>query len=534
MVDAFVFAIFFCCCEEKERVSGFAPVYLLGVFSVFPQNKREIARFFSYFIHTILSDSINMKGENGNSGVKWMKSFSRKIRKDLKIVAFFMAVVLTATVILSGSTPEYTLPAELQDLDIQSVIGQNAYSLWSIHYPSTGNAAVDQQIQQMITALNDEFNQAAEKRSYYAASGQLSEINVDYEVSRYNEKIVSFGFHIYEEIAGEPESNRLITYTFNLENGDAYTFNDLFREGYEERAYQALGEGNGITASGDMDVSMRTGLNFMLSSEAIALWLPRDGDSQEESGLLQSSVPIEKIQDCLNLEMLGERKKLEQAFIPGRLPQRDYNAIGPDPGTPKVAITFDDGPTGEMTLRLLEELEKRNVKATFFVLGNKAEHYPEIISAISQGGHEIGNHGYNHKDMRKMKTAELEEQFERTDQIVEAATGKKTTCLRPPYGNTNDRVSAYARSTMRPIVMWSVDTLDWKNTTTKNLAEKTVARVKDGDIILLHDTFSNSVDAAIEIIDQLMEQGYEFMTVSELISYSQQGVQPGEIYYKLK
>lgn len=180
----------------------------------------------------------------------------------------------------------------------------------------------------------------------------------------------------------------------------------------------------------------------------------------------------------------------------------------------KVALTFDDGPHPRYTARLLEGLRERDVRATFFVLGQSAEQYPELIREMAEDGHLIGNHTYSHIQLTPGNGSRFEEELQKTDAVIYEITGQHTEFVRPPYGEWDKK---YEQSLNMIQVLWNVDPLDWccsdAGTVISRVLEKT-----DGDsIILLHDVYSSSVEAALVIVDELLKQGYEFVTVDELI-----------------
>ena len=167
-------------------------------------------------------------------------------------------------------------------------------------------------------------------------------------------------------------------------------------------------------------------------------------------------------------------------------------------GQPKyVALTFDDGPSRKCTPVLLDGLKERDVHVTFFLMGKNIEGNEDIVKRMSEEGHLIGNHSYEH----------IQKQ-------IEAITGKRPEYIRPPYGDWNEELEEEIGMTP---VLWSVDSLDWKLKDTGKILRRVLKDVKDGDIILLHDIFSSSVEAALELIDILQKEGYVFVTADELL-----------------
>lgn len=201
-----------------------------------------------------------------------------------------------------------------------------------------------------------------------------------------------------------------------------------------------------------------------------------------------------------------------------------------DPSKPMVALTFDDGPS-IYTPRILNCLEEYGQAATFFVVGTNAARYGEHIKRAYEMGCEIGNHTYNHPDLTYLSSWEIADEINRTNQHIRDAIGVDATVARTPGGSYNSTVCA-AIST--PIIMWSIDTLDWKTRDTYSTVNCVLNNVRDGDIVLMHDIHSPTIAAAEILIPELVRRGYQLVTVSELAEYRGNGMQPGRVYYSFR
>lgn len=195
-----------------------------------------------------------------------------------------------------------------------------------------------------------------------------------------------------------------------------------------------------------------------------------------------------------------------------------------------VAITFDDGP-GLYTSDLIDRLNERDVKATFFIVGSNAEYYPDVIKKAAESGHQIGNHSYDHSLLTKLSADEIQNEIDSTNKLLKQADGNDTHYLRPPYGEYNSDVASAANS---PMVYWSVDTEDWKTLDSQAVYDSIMNNVYDGAIILCHDIYDTSCDGAIMAIDALKADGWTFVTVEELLT--RRGITPenGVMYYDAK
>ena len=193
---------------------------------------------------------------------------------------------------------------------------------------------------------------------------------------------------------------------------------------------------------------------------------------------------------------------------------------------PTVALTFDDGPSGRFTAALLDGLQKREVKATFFLCGYRIRQYPELTERIAAEGHEIGCHGFSHNSMESMSRRDIAEEIAATLELL--PQGTKARFLRPPGGCCSSSVSQVAKAKQMPILQWSVDPKDWAIHDAAVVKGRVVRAVKDGDIILMHDMSTSSVSAALAIVDELTARGFRFTTVSRLAAGHT--LRPGEIY----
>lgn len=181
---------------------------------------------------------------------------------------------------------------------------------------------------------------------------------------------------------------------------------------------------------------------------------------------------------------------------------------------PSIAITFDDGPSSRYTGRLLDGLKERSVKASFFLIGENAEENPVLVERIYKEGHLIGNHTYSHVQMTHLSEEAAVREIEKTDQVISAITGEHVAYMRPPFGAWQRELEV--RMEVLP-VLWPVDPLDWTTENVDEIVSKVVTEVEEGDIILLHDCYASSVEAALRIVDILQKEGYEFVTVDRLL-----------------
>lgn len=181
---------------------------------------------------------------------------------------------------------------------------------------------------------------------------------------------------------------------------------------------------------------------------------------------------------------------------------------------PQAALTFDDGPDSRYTPLLLDGLKERNVRVSFFLLGEKVEQYPELVERMQKEGHLVGNHTYHHVQLNKLNETKAREEILKTNNLIYETTGVYPLYLRPPFGAWKKNLELCVE--MLP-VFWTIDTLDWKVQNTEKIVRTVQEQIEDGAIILMHDEYDTSVEAALQVVDELKNQGYELVTVDQLI-----------------
>ena len=200
--------------------------------------------------------------------------------------------------------------------------------------------------------------------------------------------------------------------------------------------------------------------------------------------------------------------------------QESADAAGSDKGYPEiftyenvVALTFDDGP-GRLTEELLDGLKERNVRATFFLVGENIEGNEAVVKRMYEEGHLIGNHTFSHVQLTAVPEAQALDEVNDANAAIEAVTGVRPYYIRPPYGMISQCMS---EEIDMQCVLWTVDPEDWNTSDCNAVVRHVVKNAKNGDIILMHDIFDSSVTAALEIVDRLKERGYVFVTADQLI-----------------
>jgi peptidoglycan/xylan/chitin deacetylase (PgdA/CDA1 family) len=211
-------------------------------------------------------------------------------------------------------------------------------------------------------------------------------------------------------------------------------------------------------------------------------------------------------------------------------PEEAVPVSGAKPQGGYVALTFDDGPWPGTTDTLLEGLARRGVKATFFLVGNQIESQTDTVRRMADAGHQIGIHAWDHVQLEGLTQEETRDQLDRCRAVLTDLLGPVDCMIRPPYGFVDDNLKAWADA---PIICWDVDTLDWQDKDPNRILQTILTETRDGSVILMHDIFPTSVEAALRAVDALMERGFRLVTLEEL--FFLRGITPekGQVYLSL-
>lgn len=197
-----------------------------------------------------------------------------------------------------------------------------------------------------------------------------------------------------------------------------------------------------------------------------------------------------------------------------------------DPKKPMVALTFDDGPYTPVTGKILNILKKYDAKATFFVVGSRVPQYEDMVKKAYEQGNEIATHTYNHADLTKLSTKKIKAEINKSSDVINDAIGCSFSVLRPPAGNINDKMRKVIKV---PMIYWSVDTEDWRSRNAKSVL-KECKSIRDGDIVLMHDLYPSTAEAVKKLVPRLVKEGYQLVTVDEMLYYKGIDAKAGKVY----
>lgn len=252
-----------------------------------------------------------------------------------------------------------------------------------------------------------------------------------------------------------------------------------------------------------------------------------NGENSITNNTTTNSV-TEKKEDTNNSETESKSENTKEEIV--TLPSGKNRKI--DLSKPMVALTFDDGPNGKATPKILDTLEKYGVVATFFDLGQNMANYPKVVKREETIGCEVESHTYAHKNLNKLTSAQIKADMEKAEKVYQNVLGHKPSLVRPPYGNANSTV----KSTLKyPLINWDIDTLDWKSRNAESVL-KEIHKYSDydGRIILMHGIYNSTAEAVEKLVPELIDKGYQLVTVSEMAKYKNVTLKNGTVYLNFR
>jgi len=360
-------------------------------------------------------------------------------------------------------------------------------------------------------------------------------LSIDYQAYLTGDSLLSV---ILSIVYDSPEYTNPIqtvhTHTFMLCTGQEITLSSIFAGKYvdfiSQETIKYLSSNPDLQAY--MDISpynenyTANEYNFLLysmSNAGLTLYFNPYTVAPGEYGIISFTIPPEQILPYMIYDPFKE------VIIPVAPVETDPPVIQAeiDPDKPMVALTFDDGPRAESTERILDVLEQYNCHATFFIVGNRAKKEKKTLKRAAALGCDIANHSYDHSRLSLLGSANIKKQIKKTDEVIKEITGKKVKYVRTPYGQ-GGQVTKYVN---HPIILWNIDTLDWKTLNAKKIVKAATSKVKDGDIILMHDIYNSTAEAVETIVPKLIDDGFQVVSVSELFKYKKIKPKKHRIYY---
>ncbi|WP_342598167.1 polysaccharide deacetylase family protein [Psychrobacillus sp. FSL H8-0483] len=404
---------------------------------------------------------------------------------------------------------------------------------YAIQYPQSNvqsfNEIVKTYTQKLKTLYLEETKYINETNKH-----NKGELNISFEVFQHSTGYYSFVIHSSMYTGGANGVSEKKIFRLHNQSGHMLTLEELI--GKNERALVTLSEK--VKKAVTMDKQIKPYIiqdqleektapkwgnfsNFALTKDSILFYYDEYEITTGSAGAPIVTIPLTEINDLVadafKLPVVAVDSK-PSTKVPAKEEQNvpkttTEEACEVSPKDKVVSLTFDDGPNPDTTVKILETLKKYNAKATFFMLGSRVSFYPEIVQEMKAAGHELGNHTWNHPDLTKASSEKIALEINNTDNAVEKASGSKPTVFRPPYGAVNQTVR---NQTALPVVLWDVDTMDWKYRDPNHLLQHVKQHVKNGSIILMHDIHASTAEGLDAVLAYLKGEGYSFVTISEL------------------
>lgn len=452
-----------------------------------------------------------------------MHAFHRHKRPVLITLLIAVAVIVVGIIIYLVLSSISANQSQQERLVEQNDITRSL----DVSYPVFKIEKVDTQLEAFAKKQSDAF--AAKIRdSQYDPRNKLV---LSFAVPHIGDRTISVVFEKSEKIAEkEPALSRHIL-NFDVTSGKRLSFKDLFRPHTDARGVLAAvlhdffdtnqsAELNDEQLGKLRDLNLDSIRDFLLYEDAIMLYInPKDMANVKATQpiAIKKEVLAAILNDSYAVADPAHKpdSEMKPAYAINTMPRP---APRPVSQAGRIALTFDDGPS-EHTNRLLDVLAQHQSKATFYVLGHLAHRHSGELRRMVQEGHEIGNHTWLHANLTHLSTAQLEHEIGDTQRVIQEVTGYTPRTIRPPYGATNDTVRAFSAGYGLHEVLWSVDPKDWQVHDSTYVYNQIMATAAEGQVILLHDIYGSSVDAAIRAIADLKARGFQFVTVSELFGY---------------
>ncbi len=391
---------------------------------------------------------------------------------------------------------------------------------YAIQYPQTKYDTFNKTLVQYITDSKERYTNAMRlKNNANKKNTEQGELNISFETYPFKDHYYSFVLTENMSTDCETYETTVQTYFFNNETGELLDFRTLLNE--DVRSLETFS--NHVRSQlldnaeykdqllkdsmlAKTEAKWRLFQRFAIKDESLIIYFDKGEITEPAVGIPTVEMSLSYINPLLAAPF-QEQMATSDTIVSDN---------GQKDGIKRVALTFDDGPDPKVTKQILELLDQYNAKATFFMLGSRVQYYPDIAKEVYDAGHEIGNHSWNHPVLTKLASKQVLEEYNSTQNAIIKATGQPATVFRPPYGAANQRVKGLIPI---PIVNWSIDTLDWKHRNAEKLLPYVKNNMHNNAIILMHDIHPSTANGLESVLKYLQSEGYQFVTVSELLPY---------------
>ncbi len=405
------------------------------------------------------------------------------------------------------------------------------------HYPKFALQESSKLIEAKIDGYIESFKEDS-KQAEINSYEDIPSLYIDYRSFPYKENIASVILDVEENFHNGTSKKSSDIVVIDLKNKEFLELDEiLIEEAYDFIARmtkaQFLADNNLNPLLDDPALKKlaqeETYKNFIVKEDSIEFIFPAGTVFPSDYGTASSRISMEEMEDFTKFDLV-EAQPFPEEIIQAKIEAANFKgAIRPglDPNKPMVALTYDDGPYGPTTGPIIDVLEQYDSAATFFVLGQKVESESELLKRAADNGNEIANHSLSHKLLTAISDQELFNEIDTTQNLIETATGSPSTLLRPTYGEHNANMK---EKLDLPFILWSIDTMDWSSRNANSVVNTVLPYVRDGDIVLMHDIYPSTAQASQILVPELINRGFQLVTISELFALKEIELIPGETY----
>lgn len=454
-----------------------------------------------------------------------------KFKRVFTLLVCIFVLVLSIRYVISEKAqatvkkePEINSDKKYSTVEIQTLIKDQTHGGYSVSFPSLQIKKIDQVLKTYVNKEIANYQQTLAQNNI--SKNTSTELTITYDITHYSEQTVTILFNEYRFTGGKWGVPSIQTFTFDLPSQKQILLQDIFYENSDYLnslsmiAFTELKKSKKLAESETLKEKTKPVIGnfgqFSLLEDTIVLYfqpfLGSTGYSETQAIAIKKTIFDSSLKDSYKNTKTNKNKIKETPpiHIVTELPK----SSGIDPDRKVIALTFDDGPSKGPTTLILDALREYDSHATFFVLGNRVQYYPEIIQRMLEEGNEVGNHSWNHPQLTRLKEEQIQHQIFDTQAIIKKVSGHEPIHIRPPYGAINNNVRQYLGD--MSVTMWNIDPEDWKSRDKDHIVHSVMSKVADGKIVLMHDIYATSAEAAVEIIKQLKAQDYQLVTISEL------------------
>ncbi len=457
-------------------------------------------------------------------------------KKMIGIIIGMIAVILICTTIIGmtqQTDEESKENVQRQDwskypgLELETKTKETELYTSSISYLITENKQINKTIKDWISSEKEQFMDQVDKNKSVLNKDHRANQTITVDTHQMEKHLYSVEFTSYQFAGGANGRETKKIFNINTSSQKLITIHDMVEDEpnldrLRTKVKEQLKNDKNLSPY-IFDEYLEKALEdpddwkWSIDSNYFRMYFDEYEIAAGAAGGIEVKIPMEEVQSLLSVDIHGEPTEHQSSES-----AKGNGEIEPlDPNGKYVALTFDDGPSPKVTPDILMTLKEHKAKATFFMLGSQVEFYPDLAKKVAEEGHEIANHTLHHRDLTQLGKELIEQQIGESEKIIANATGQENLLIRPPYGSYNEKVETVADEENEPLILWSVDSLDWQSLNAQDVITTVEQEIAPNSIVLLHDIHPSTGKALPELLSALEDRGYEFVTVSELLTLKQ-------------